>query len=268
MSCRYTAEEIARIYPIGALVRYTGTNTVTLLRYSTHQGRPLRDTPLRREVRELSRKSLARLTFLINTANCTFQSMLTLNYLSPPVSGKKAKNDLRYVIGWLKRCPGWSDIGYLWFAEFTKNGTIHFHILLTEKVTQITRNAFADYWVKISKQGSGGYCSLRNKKLLDVETVITVHNQRWEVWQNAQLDNGLKRYAVMYATKPYQKVVPAHFRDIGRFWGASQNVRNSVEVAGIEAITENEVRNKLRQGNNPSAEWDVLPKYIWTYPNN
>jgi hypothetical protein len=72
----------------------------------------------------------------------------------------------------------------------------------------------------------------------------------------------------MYAQKPYQKRVPNWFADIGRFWGCSPGVRESVEVSSIEPITESEVRSELTAGGNDLGEWDYLPRYIWDYPES
>ena len=63
-----------------------------------------------------------------------------------------------------------------------------------------------------------------------------------------------------YALKPYQKVVPVQYINVGRFWGCSTNVIPDKVVSDID-VTDEEIRALL--GDNPIAEWDVLPKYIF-----
>lgn len=255
-------------FPIGAIVRYTNTRTVQLLRLSPQMGTGLIRRPIRGKVRILSKKSLNRMTFLLNTTQVTFRSMLTINYLSPPATGRKAKDDLRYVVGWLRRRFKGQGLQYFWFAEFTKAGSIHFHVLLTVTANDGHRKAYAKYWTRISKQGYGSYTSIRNKRVYWVEQTIYDHNRHPDVWSNAKSEQGLKHYANMYAQKPYQKRVPNWFADIGRFWGCSPGVRESAEVSSIEPITESEVRSELTAGGNDLGEWDYLPRYIWDYPES
>lgn len=86
------------------------------------------------------------------------------------------------------------------------------------------------------------------------------HVNTWEVIRKP---DGAKRYVAKYATKPYQKQVPEWFQDIGRFWGCSDGVKENREKPIILELTEDELREILRQNNHPVSEWDVVPKHLW-----
>ena len=55
--------------------------------------------------------------------------------------------------------------------------------------------------------------------------------------------DGARRYVVKEATKMYQKVVPAEYRNVGRFWGCSRAVMPTA-IASVRA-TEDDVRGVL-----------------------
>jgi hypothetical protein len=190
--------------------------------------------------------------------------MLTVTYLCAPVSGVEAKNDLRCVLQWIKRRKG-QQIGYIWFAEFQRSGSIHFHIVLECGVTQDDRNAWARYWSQRTAKKLGPYCSLRTKRTLDPELAIFDVNAHEKTWEKIRSEDGSKRYIAKYAGKPHQKKVPSWFGDIGRFWGVSNSVRKSAKVSSIEPIDEDEVREILTENKHRLASVDVLPRYIWGF---
>ncbi|GAG62416.1 unnamed protein product, partial [marine sediment metagenome] len=63
--------------------------------------------------------------------------------------------------------------------------------------------------------------------------------------------NGAARYAVKYASKMRQKRVPPDFRNVGRFWGHSDDVK-PVPRETIQC-TEDDVRELLKG-------WDYAPR--------
>jgi hypothetical protein len=85
----------------------------------------------------------------------------------------------------------------------------------------------------------------------------------FSTWEAIKKQDGAKRYVAKYACKPYQKVVPIWFGDIGRFWGCSKGVRENRETPRVIALTEDELRQILRDAGHGVAEWDVPPKHIW-----
>jgi hypothetical protein len=190
--------------------------------------------------------------------------MLTVTYLCPPSSGRGAKSDLRCILQWLKRRYK-KEVDYIWFAEFQKMGAIHFHIIINERVTEEHRLAWARYWSKKTAKRLGPYCNLRTKRELDPEIAIYEVNAHEATWNNIRKENGAARYIAKYAGKPHQKTVPVWFRDIGRFWGVSQGVRDSVVVKQIIPMDEDEVRERMFETGHKLVECEILPRYIWGF---
>jgi len=256
-------EAVEALYPIGALAVYPSSGMARVLRSS---GRPAegieKKEKKRGKITYLSQKSLNRLIFLTQISTIELTSMLTLTYLCPPSSGKEAKADLRRALGWIQRRKK-KGCNYVWFAEFTKAGSIHFHLLLDCLPTYDDRVCFALYWLRKTDQGRGRYCSLKNRKNQRVAASIFSSVSHPNSWTALRSLEGGKRYVAKYASKPYQKQVPEWFQDIGRFWGMSKAVRTNQEKAHIIAIDENELRDYLNQNKRSAGQWDVLPKYLW-----
>jgi hypothetical protein len=188
--------------------------------------------------------------------------MLTLTYLCPPVSGRKAKADLKGAIQWVRRrCE--KEIDYVWWTEFTVAHSIHFHVLLSCLPNSDDIRDFSLYWLARTDQGDGRYCDLRKRRELSVrESILRVNNHR-KTWERIREIDGAKRYVMKDACKPYQKEVPVWFQDIGRFWGASRNVRQNREEPVILQCTEDELREILVQNKRSAGTWDVLPRHLW-----
>ena len=258
-----TPKEIVSLYPVGAIAIYTETGTVEVLRCSLRMGlSPGAKKTARGQITRLSQKSLNRLHFLVQTTSIKFQSMLTLTYLCPPISGLQAKADLKGALQWLKRRAN-GDFHYVWWAEFTQAGAIHFHVLLSTKPQPGDRVDFALYWLARTDQGQGRYCDLRRRREMQVrESILRVagHPKSWEVIRKP---DGARRYVAKYATKTYQKNVPVWFQDIGRFWGASKSVREKRYKPKIVVANDDEVVKILRSCGHSAGQWDLLPRYLW-----
>jgi hypothetical protein len=95
-----------------------------------------------------------------------------------------------------------------------------------------------------------------------VESIFAVSSNP-KTWQELRSADGARRYCAKYACKPYQKNVPVWFRDVGRFWGSSTDVKQNRERPKIVELTEDELREILRAHNKKAANFDVLPKYLW-----
>lgn len=256
-------EAISKLFPIGAIAWYSESKVATVLRYSgaTEVKSPRKPTK-RGLVATLSTKSMNRLNFLIQTTTVNFQSMLTLTYLCPPPTGKRAKFHLKGTLEFLKRrCGG--KLEYVWFCEFTQVGNVHFHVLLDCQPTEMDRVDLAYYWLKKTNQGQGRYCSLRQRKLQFVLQNIFSVQANEHSWQNIRSENGAKGYVAKYAGKPKQKQVPHWFKDMGRFWGVSKGVVANREKPITIEINEAELREILREQEKTIADWEVLPRYIW-----
>lgn len=257
-----TPEQISKLYPIGAIALYDDCQVASVLRYSPppEKKSPPKVTE-RGKITHLSQKSLNRLSFLAQTTTIQFKSMLTLTYLCPPVSGKQAKRDLGMALAWIKRRKKRCE--YIWFAEFTKAYSIHFHLLLDCVPSYDDRICFALYWLRKTDQGRGRYCHLKKRINMRVSTSIFSSTSHPNAWNKLRKEDGAKRYISMYAGKPHQKQVPEWFQDIGRFWGCSKKVKKHREEPRIIELTEDELREILMQHHHKVGEWDVVPRHLW-----
>lgn len=256
-------EKISELYPVGAIAMFGNCRVATVLRF-TDQTVPLSKPKQtkRGRVKRLSQKSLNRLNYLVQTTTIEFKSLLTLTYLCPPVSGKRGKRDLKSAIQWLKRRCG-NDLSYVWWTEFTRAGAIHFHVLLSCVPNDGDRTDFALYWVKTTDQGQGRYCHIRQRREMDVIESIVHSVSHRDCWEAIKKPDGAKRYCALYATKPHQKKVPVWFQDIGRFWGASRDVREAQGTSRIIQLNEDELREILLRAGHPAGEWDIIPRHLW-----
>lgn len=254
---------------VGVLVYPHGTRVVQ------YRPRPLLETPpenvQRGKIYELSYKSRSRLTMILNETTASFGSMMTLTYsdYSAPVDGVECKENLGQMLDCI-RCKTWYKASpyYLWFLEFTKRGRVHIHVLLgVDAITPAMRDVVAHKWVVISGQNQR-MCELRDsgdydKYLRQALSIFKVHYYP-AAWEIARERAGIKRYAIKYATKTAQKIVPKDFQNIGRFWGCSQSVAKLPEPE-LLMCTGDDLREMLVKEGNKRSSWTVLPKII--YPN-
>jgi hypothetical protein len=161
--------------------------------------------PGRESVGEFSRKSRSRLAFVANNTSVQFLSIVTLTYPADfPDDGELVKRHLRNMLMRFRR--KYQAIEYLWFIEFQKRGAPHFHILLsTEK---LNRDWLSASWYIICAG-----CDPDPR-----------HLAAGTNWALVRSPGGLRRYAVKYAAKIYQKAVPLAYQSVGRFWGHSRGV--------------------------------------------
>lgn len=131
--------------------------------------------------------------------------------------------------------------------------------ILPSYQSNVSRETFAANWASASDVGFYPYCSLLDKReLITWKATIAVHSHR-KAWQRIRKKDGAKRYALKYALKPYQKVVPDYFQDVGRFWGCSYDVIPKPIQANVDT-DEEEVRNRI--SGHRVGEWDILPEFI------
>lgn len=229
--------------PIVACAVYK--NDVLVMRKGETPYYPTEPMP-RGEVSEFSRRSRQRLAFIVNNAENEWKSMLCLTYPATwENDGKVVKRHLNTFLTWLRyHLPG---TGYLWFLEFQKRGAPHVHILLDWKLPGCPdakaawRKRVAAQWYGIVKSGD------------------PKHLVAGTSWDNEKRVDGLRHYAVKYAQKMHQKLVPKSYRNVGRFWGRSTNV--VVEPVRILALDEDELRVMLTRWpyyENDGFLWRVL----------
>jgi len=134
--------------------------------------------------------------------------MVTLTYpYEFPTNGAESKNHLRRFLQELqrewKRDIDWQGVRQLhssfWFLEFQERGAPHYHIFTN---WPISKKWVSSRWYDIvgSEDIRHLHAGTRTERLLTGRA-------------------GTISYASKYANKLVQKVVPAGFENVGRFWG-------------------------------------------------
>ena len=163
--------------------------------------------PGRADVKVFSRRSRRRLAFVASNTDIRFTSMLTLTYPKQfPNDGKDVKYNLKMFIKELRRKV--PDVSILWFLEFQRRGAPHIHILIRGvRVYRPMQEWVSKTWYRICRTG--------DIKHLAAGTRL----------ERVKSPNGARNYTVKYAHKMVQKSVPAAYRNVGRFWGHSRDVK-------------------------------------------
>lgn len=177
------------------------------------------------------------------------------------------KVDLNKFLIYLKRSLGRFE--YVWFLEFQRRGAPHFHILLTlQGPGRCERELVAEIWSKIAEPLDLAYTGIsspygRKNAVMGISTRDNVFKQhrRQRTWEALRSEEGAARYALKYALKAHQKSVPAGYRDVGRFWGASRGVR--VSDVDFYPATEREAREAISLLGRDVRGFEVLPKLIF-----
>jgi hypothetical protein len=171
----------------------------------------------RQKVKEFSLPARKRLAFVAANTKVDFRSMITLTYPAIyPHDGRLVKRDRKVFLQWLcARCP---DCSYLWFIEFQRRGAPHFHILFTEQIGGLP--AYRKFQMEVSEAWN------RIVKG-DID-----HLRAGTRTERLRTPEGGRHYAVKYAIKMRQKLVPAAFENVGRFYGYSRDVTPK-PIAGI-----------------------------------
>lgn len=166
-------------------------------------GQPPESPPERGEVAEFTYKSRQRLAFVASNTSVTFRWMTTLTYPREfSQDGRHIKKDLNTFMNHVRRKDGGN---YLWWLEFQRRGAPHYHMLTENEY--MSRSELSECWYKIVNSGDA---------------------RHWRAGTNLEAirsEDGARRYAVKYAMKMKQKLVPKEYRNVGRFWGHSKAVK-------------------------------------------
>lgn len=223
----------------------------------------------------MSKQSKMRLAHIIWNCDAKFCSLLTLTYGDYiwPSDGAEAKRQLKtFLAAYRRRYSG----EYCWFLEFTKKGRPHFHIISDVDPGPNDRVWLGETWSEISVLKSARR-AVQGQKAdglnlpypIAVGRLKTECQKSFEVhkhprnWEAVRHSDGAMRYALKYAVKSEQKLVPLSFANCGRFWGLSKGVR-AVPVARTwidEEIGEDEAERILIEG--AWGKRDLAPKYIF-----
>jgi hypothetical protein len=164
-------------------------------------------------IHEFSAGSALRMRRYLRECRSDYRYMVTLTYPCGFESdGKISKNHLRRFIQEVQRefARGSSNItreidskpqrlSVFWFLEFQERGAPHYHLLCTHRLGK--------EWV-----------SKRWYDIVNSEDIRHLHaGTRCEKLTCGRA--GTVKYAIKYANKQEQKVVPIGYENVGRFWG-------------------------------------------------
>jgi hypothetical protein len=177
--------------------------------------------------------------------------MFCLSYPAEfPTDGRQVKADLNRWLTWFRRRV--KGVPYFWFLEFQARGAPHVHIYLSAKTDGLPHREMATAWA--------GFISGDDRDTWD--KVFAVHSHAKQL-QDFRTRDGYIRYAAKYALKTRQKTVPVAYQNVGRFWGASRVVKDSVPEGDLIPIDDRSIEEHLYQTGHRAAQWDVLPRTIF-----
>lgn len=159
----------------------------------------------RGSIRGFSPSSGARMRRFLRTCSANYTTMGTLTYpFCFPTDGRTCKDHFDTLVKAIRRSvahdPAASEqFSLFWFLEFQERGAPHFHFFCT---CRINKDWLARRWYEIVG-------SEDPRHLVAGTRIETIRSGRY----------GTCAYAGKYAAKQDQKVVPANFHNVGRFWG-------------------------------------------------
>jgi len=233
------------------------------------------ETNGKRKIYDMSRQSKMKLAHIIANCDVKFCSMLTLTYgdYTFPTDGRELKRQLNIFLNRLRDRFG---CDYCWFLEFTKRHHPHVHMIITVIPSQFDRIWFGENWSEISvydayrraeKAGNtlSGYGPgvMSDEDLLDECGKSFRFHKNPKNWEKIRKTDGATRYALKYAIKSKQKIVPPRYVNVGRFWGVSRGI-NAQPIGELligETMSEDQVNAILK--NLPDYRFKLVPRYIF-----
>lgn len=246
---------IREIYPVTKAKDY-GSGCYEFIRVAKHKSRAIR--PERGKIMSLTKKSLLRLMFVMQCTHVELSSMLTLTYpCHYPKDGQIVKKDLNVILQKIRRL-GWS---YVWFLEFQDRDAPHIHVLLSSSaITPYTRANFGLFWTERIASSEWFREACPPDEYLREVLKMAKFNCNQKTMELLRKSDGAKRYATRYAAKERQKKVPKNYKNVGRFWGASADVRP--EGLAFD-VSEDDVEQWLLDNDHPAGAYELVPRYIW-----
>jgi hypothetical protein len=80
-------------------------------------------------------------------------------------------------------------------------------------------------------------------------------------WEVLEQEDAAIRYAAKHAAKPRQKMVPAEYHNVGRFWGIVGGVKAIALDDEIEEMTTEELLAEF--GHDAISSKGLIKKYLW-----
>lgn len=179
----------------------------------------------RGKIETLSMDSRRRLALVAANTHVIFRSFVTVTYPREfPCDGKDVKRHLSALLQALRRkCPG---VSYLWFLEFQRRGAPHLHIFLSaampEPLSELHRKSGRVR--KVVRTHRPWQAWLSSAWFEIVGSGDPKHLKAGAAWEVMEKPDGAAAYVAKESYKTFQKVVPAGFQNVGRFWGTSRDV--------------------------------------------
>jgi len=165
----------------------------------------------RGKVKEFSLAARKRLAFVAANTDVDFTAMITLTYPADyPQNGAESKAHRKRFLWWLRNGP-WGIDTYLWFIEFQRRGAPHYHVLIRERVG--AADSFRRFQWDCAQSWNG------------IVGGDNIHLREGTHTERLRTSEGGRHYCVKYAQKMRQKLVPAAYENVGRFYGYSRNVK-------------------------------------------
>ncbi len=188
-------------------------------------------------IKKLTTRSTKRLRFLLRNVADTMEYEAGLTYPNEfPNDGLLVKEHFHK----LRQRLNYRGYKFIWVLEFQRRGAPHFHMLLNKYIKE---EDLAKMWFDIV--GSGDVKHLRRG--VHVEVIRS--------------KDKMASYFVTYITKQDQKQVPEEYKNVGRFWGSSQNILTCTVkkfYGNMEDIRE--LKKQLR----PMRRWFDGKKRSWS----
>ena len=184
---------------------------VCLVRCHPETPPPARVPASRSAITHLSPKSIRRLNRLCRNGGHVVQSQFMLSYHEQdPHDGAIVQKHLHAFLKVLRRLFG-PSLRYLWVLEFqwkNRPGVPHYHVFLSVAAApgSDVHHKMAAAWVRITEGSEAQYR-------------VHAHPKNWGEWV---MNDGVY-ITKNYIAKKEQKEVPAHYSNVGRFWGCSRN---------------------------------------------
>lgn len=162
---------------------------------------------LKNPVFEFSQESRQRLIHVCRNSGHLIYSHFLLSYPAVfPTNGDQVKKHLNAFLTLLRK--HFKGLCYLWCLEFQERGAPHIHFFSSLDVNASVRHFIASSWVQIIGGG---------------EAAMSFHSHpnnffRWEMSSGSYLSKE-------YLAKSVQKNVPEEYKNVGRFWGHSRNMK-------------------------------------------
>lgn len=158
-------------------------------------------------ITELTRKSSNHMKFVLRKSSCDFQGFLRLNYpRCYPRDGKTCKKHLNLFLTHLRN--DYKGMKYFWFMEFQDGGAPNFGIFLSCMVPGKT------------------YVSPLWHRIVNSEDTADLNSGTNVVRLRSSKD--VIGYATTYAQKLTHKMTPEDFASVGRFWGSSRGLCETI----------------------------------------